>query len=395
LRSHRPVFALHFTLFAFLAWGACGYTPPPLIRDDVNLQPASSCRSCHLDITQQWSRSAHTRADRTKNELFGRMYFYSLKQTRGGTMLACGPCHETASFVNQDFEFVREVSQDGVTCVYCHYVGGPADRGIPPYTLDLSAYHGTIRNPIPTNTHSSAYSAYLKGSDFCGGCHAYSNQHGVKIADTYGEWRRSRYAKQGMTCQSCHMPGKAGRNSNQGPVRPRVADHSFDIEDLVAARPHAATLSLTGARRPGSDTLRVFATATNAGWGHSLPTGNDQNLALIRIRVLGADGTIVWENDPFSEWNVSVFGLILADELGNWPADTWNAVKTLSDRRIRAGATARVRYDVPLSGKKGALRVEARLLYRRSKPGTITAYGLNEDTYGAERTLAEAELRVP
>jgi hypothetical protein len=126
-----------------------------------------------------------------------------------------------------------------------------------------------------------------------------------------------------------------------------------------------------------------------------MPTGNDQNLALIRIRVLDQGGKIVWENDPFQEWNVSVFGLMLADELGNWPADTWNAVKTLSDRRIKAGGSARVRYDVPLTGAKGALRVQAQLLYRNAKPMTIAAYGLDETTLGAERTLAEATLRVP
>jgi hypothetical protein len=395
LRAHRPVPVLQAALLAFLAWGACAYTPPPLLRSDINLQPSSTCRPCHLDITDQWNRSAHSKADRTKSLLFGRMYLYSLKATRGGTMLACGPCHETASFVNQDFEFVREVSQEGVACTYCHFVNGPGDRGVPPYTLDLAAYQGTIQNPVKTSGHPSGYAPYLKGSDFCGGCHSYSNQHGVKIADTYGEWKRSRFAKQGVSCQGCHMPGKAGRNSSEGPVRPRVADHSFSTEALVAARPRSATLTLTGARRPRSDTLRVFALATNTGWGHSLPTGNDQNIALIRIRVLGADGRIVWENDPFTEWNVSVFGLILADELGNWPADTWNAVKLLSDRRIKAGASARVRYDVPLSGVKGALKVEAQLLYRRAKPMTITAYGLDENTFGSERTLAEATLRVP
>lgn len=395
MRLHRFRFALRFALFAALAWGASGYTPPPLLRDDVNLQASSSCSPCHLDITTQWSRSAHSRADRSKSPLFGRMYLYSLKQTRGGTMLTCGPCHETASFVNQDFEFVREVSQEGVTCVYCHSVSGPADQGIPSYTLDLSAYHGTIRTPVTNPSHKSAYAAYLKGSDFCGACHAYSNQHGVKISDTYGEWKRSRYAKQGLSCQSCHMPGKPGRNSSEGPERPRVADHSFDLADLVASRPNAATLTLTGARRPGVDSLRVFATAANTGWGHSLPTGNDQNLALIRIRVLGENGVIVWENDPFTEWNVSIFGLVLADELGNWPADTWNAKKILSDRRIKAGGSARVRYDVPLSGAKGPFQVQAQLLYRRAKPTTITAYGLDEETYGAERTLAEAKLRIP
>lgn len=331
-----------------------------------------------------------------KNPLFGGMYFYSLKETRGRTMLACGPCHEASSFVNQDFQFTSEVSQEGVNCVYCHSVSGPGEpKGIPSYTLDLSAYHGTVRTPVPTTAHKSSYTQYLLTSEFCGACHSYSNQNGVKIADTYGEWKRSRYGKQGTTCQSCHMPGGPGRNSSQGPVRPRVANHSFGAEDLAAARPHAVTLTLTGTRRPGLDSLRVFANVTNAGWGHSLPTGNDQNIALIRIRVLDSGGKIIWENDPFGEWRVSVFGLILADELGSWPADTWNAVRTLADRRIKAGGGARVRYDVPLNGAKGALRVQAQFVYRRSKPTTVQAYGLDESTVGAERTLAEATLRVP
>lgn len=396
MRTHRRFRAIHPVLLAALAWAASGYTPPPLFRSDVNLQPAQACKPCHVDITEQWARSAHSRADRTKDLLFGRMYFYSLKQTRGGTMIACGPCHETASFVNQDFEFLRSVSQEGVTCVYCHTIEGPgAATGIPPFALNLTAYHGTIRIPAATTSHKSAYSAFFTRSEYCGSCHDYSNQHGVAISTTYREWKNSRYAKQGVTCQSCHMPGRPGRNSSEGPMRPRVADHSFSVDALTASRPNAATLTLTGARRPGGDSLRVFATVTNAGWGHSLPTGNDQNLALLRVRVVDADGKVIWENDPFSEWNVSVFGLILADELGAWPADTWNATKLLSDRRIKAGGSARVRYDVPLAGAKGALRVEAHLLYRRSKPQTLIAYGLDEQTYGAERTLAEAKLQVP
>jgi hypothetical protein len=380
------------TLFAGAAFA---YTPPPLIRMDLNLQAAGTCKSCHLDITEQWERSAHSKADRSKNELFGRMYFYSLKQTRGATMVACGPCHETTSFVNQDFEGIREVSKEGVACVYCHSIKGPGDpKGIPPFFLDITAYHGSIRTPTPTTSHKSAYTNYGAKSEYCGGCHTYSNQHGVKIADTYGEWQRSVYAKQGVTCQSCHMPGGPGRNSSEGPSRPRVANHSFDQDALAAARPNAARLAVTGARS-GRDSVRAFVTLTNSGWGHSMPTGNDQKLVLIRIRALDAGGKILWENDPFAEWSVSVFGLVLADELGTWPADTWNAVKMLSDRRIKAGGSARVRYDIPVAGAKGPIIIQAHALYRQSKPATLESYGLSEEQYGQERTLAEAVAKVP
>jgi len=399
LRSIRR-FALPSILFVaaastVVAGAAFGYTPPPLMKADVNLQDSNTCKACHLDITEQWEHSAHSKADRNKNELFGRMYFFSLKQTRGATLIACGPCHETASFVNQDFEGLRDVSKEGVTCVYCHSISGPGDpKGIPPYLIDLTAYQGTIRTPTPTKSHKSAYSGYLTKADYCGSCHNYSNQHGVKIGDTYGEWQRSVYAKQGVTCQSCHMPGGPGRNSSEGPARPRVADHSFDHDALAKARPNATKLALTGARN-GADSVRVYATLTNSGWGHSMPTGNDQNLVLLRIRALDSTGKILWENDPFTEWSVSIFGIVLADELGTWPADTWNATKTLSNRRIKAGASARVRYDIPTAGAKGPITIQAHALYRQSKPVTLEAYGLSEEQYGQERTLAEATAKVP
>lgn len=392
----RGIPVLVFLLVTFATPGALAYTPPPLFRLDVNVQPAKVCKDCHLDISQQWEHSSHSRSDRSKNLLFGRMYFQSLKVTRGATMLKCGPCHETVAFVNQDFNTIREVTTEGVTCSYCHAISGPGSPdGIPPYTLDLGHYFGTIRMPVPTTSHQSEYSDYIKSSEYCGACHAYKNQHGVQISDTYAEWKRSKYAKQGVTCQGCHMPGRPGRISHLGPARPRVADHTFSPEALHKARPNAAVgMTLRAERTRSGDSLRVFALVSNTGWGHSLPTGNDQYIALIRIRVLTSTGAIVWENDPFTEWSTSIFGIVLADELGVWPADTWEARIILSNRRIKAGGSALVRYDVPLGNHAGPYSIAAQFLFRGSRPNTLEAYGLSEDVYGVERILAEASLLV-
>jgi len=394
LRPDRIVFLLALSAIALSAAVASAYTPPPVFRTAANMQEGATCKTCHIDITEQWERSAHSKADRAKNLLFGRMYFYSLKQTRGKTMVACGPCHETASYVNQDFDKTRDVSSDGVTCVFCHSIDGSADRGNPPVSLDISAYSGTLRNPTTTTTHKSKYAPYLGTPEFCGSCHKYSNQYGVPISDTYGEWKRSKYPKLKVTCQTCHMPGGAGRNSAEGPLRARVANHAFDHETLAQARPKAVTMTLRGERR--GDSLRVVAIVTNAGWGHSLPTGNDQNVAILRVRVKSAAGEILWENDPFDEWSVSVFGLLLADEFGNAPADTWNARKMISNRRIKAGQSAQVRFDAPLAAgaTKGALQVEAQFIIRRARPETIALYGLPE-AYDTERVLTETKLSVP
>jgi hypothetical protein len=380
------------------AVAASGYTPPPAFRTTINPQPSATCKNCHLDITDQWTRSAHARADRTRNHLFGRMYFYSLKETRGATLTKCGPCHETMSFVQNDFILprARDVNSEGVTCSYCHAIDakGPADA-IPPFELDLSKFYGAIRAPMATNSHKSGYSALYSSSDYCGGCHKYSNQYGVPISDTIGEWRKTKYAKQGITCQTCHMPGHSGRNTASGPVRERVADHSFSLDPAQNPRLKGAiTLRLAPARL-GKDSLRVEAVVTNAGAGHSMPTGNDQKMLLLRVRVLTESGSIVWENDPFQEWDVSVFGLVLADELKRSPAETWTAREIVSDRRIPAGQSARVHYDVPLRDASGPFKVEAQVLFRTGWPATIAAYGLDEDVWGAEREMAEAEAHVP
>jgi hypothetical protein len=115
----------------------------------------------------------------------------------------------------------------------------------------------------------------------------------------------------------------------------------------------------------------------------------------VRLRVLTKSGEIVWENDPFTDWSNSVFGVILADELGSWPAETWAARSVLANRRIKAGASATARYAVPLGDKTGPYKVEAHLLFRRTRPSTQEAYNLPDDVYGTERPLAEASIQVP
>ena len=322
------------------------------------------------------------------------MYFTSIRETRGATMVKCGPCHETESFVTNDFEKMRDVSTEGVTCVYCHAISGEGlPTSVPPVTLQLGPYLGSIRQPVTVKDHASKYTDFITKAAFCGSCHQYQNQNGILISDTFGEWKRSKYAKTGVTCQQCHMPGEAGRVSSLGPVRPRVPDHSFEGPEQNRALQEAATLALRLGKR-GSDTLHVLATVTNVGAGHAIPTGNDQHLLLIRMRATDQDGRIVWENDPFQDWNSSVFGLLLATDLGAYPAETWTAAKVLSDRRIQAGASALSRFSIPIRDAKGPLKVEAQLLYRRARPETVMGYNLPEDTYGTERRMAQAVLQV-
>ncbi|TMQ47215.1 MAG: hypothetical protein E6K71_10545 [Candidatus Eisenbacteria bacterium] len=392
IRSFAP-WHRYFALLV-LALAAPAYTPPPLMRTTLNPQSAQTCLTCHVDITQQWGSSAHAQADRKLNLLFGRMYFASLQETRGATLVKCGPCHETEQYVTNDFDKVRPVSEEGITCVFCHGISGPGPTdAVPPVTLELGPYFGPIRNPVPVKDHASKYSEHFTKSAFCGSCHQYENQNGILISDTFGEWKRSKYAKAGVTCQSCHMPGSPGRVSSLGPARPRVADHSFHGPDKNRALQGAATLVLKLGKR-GTENLRVLAVVTNVGAGHAIPTGNDQHLLLIRVRATDTEGHILWENDPFRDSSGSIFGLILANDLGAYPAETWAAAKVVADRRIQTGSSAQAAYEIPVGEAKGAVKIDAVLLYRKARPETIQLYNLPEDVYGAERRVAQATLTV-
>src|SRR5690606_18457556 len=56
-----------------------------------------------------------------------------------------------------------------------------------------------------SGTHESTGLPYLKSSQFCGECHDVTNPEGIRLEEAFSEWQNSPAAKQGITCQACHM----------------------------------------------------------------------------------------------------------------------------------------------------------------------------------------------
>ena len=59
--------------------------------------------------------------------------------------------------------------------------------------------------------HKTRYSEVHISSRACAPCHEYRNSLGFAVLTTYMEWQKSRYGKEGRTCQSCHMYSVAGQ----------------------------------------------------------------------------------------------------------------------------------------------------------------------------------------
>lgn len=199
---------------------------------------AVSCASCHPLQFADWSRSRHAMAMSPG--------VHAKMQARNPEM--CASCH--APLENQSTD--AYLMADGVSCAACHVrqgaVFGPSPTA--QSVLPLAARHRPPHGPLNARP-------FFEQSEFCSGCHHFAegsapSVHGTTLQNTFEEWRQSRAAREGRSCQSCHMPGR--RHFFKGIHDPQTVRDavrwSFEVDRRGAAR----------------------MTLTNTGAGHALPT---------------------------------------------------------------------------------------------------------------------------
>lgn len=103
------------------------------------------------------------------------------------------------------------MSLESVTCVVCHRRkhGQYKNNGrlvAEPGDLLEACMFGPFDDSVSANTsHPSAGFPYIKSSQFCGDCHDVTAANGVRNEEAFSEWANSPAAKDGITCQNCHM----------------------------------------------------------------------------------------------------------------------------------------------------------------------------------------------
>lgn len=231
---------------------AQGPAPPaPPGAEAVADLSAQACGLCHPPQFDAWRESLHAAA--LSPGLLGQLGAFD-----GETLEDCLTCHSPRQeMLDQWWDQGLEgaAAMAGVDCATCHVRGhlrhGPRDIPETP--------HGPVR----------ALALYREAA-FCAPCHQFDDSglsvNGKPLENTYVEWRQSRYAQDGVTCQDCHMPER--RHEFKG-----IHDRETTRQGLTV---HA--------RRTG-DGLRVRA--GNTGAGHALPTYVTPR---ILIRMGAADG---------------------------------------------------------------------------------------------------------
>lgn len=219
-----------------------GYWTLPVPAQGGELSSVS-CAACHAAQFGDWSRTRHAMA------MAPGVWAQMNDQPELSAM--CASCHTPL----RDQWTNPYLNADGVGCSGCHSRAGqkfgppPLPTTISPLVWQYPAPHG------PVNTRD-----FFEQADFCAGCHQFAEGRAPKVngaflQNTLEEWRSSRAAREGKTCQTCHMPDR--RHLFRGIHDPDTVrsgvQWSFDAR-LVGGR------------------VTSRLTLTNTNTGHAFPT---------------------------------------------------------------------------------------------------------------------------
>ncbi|VAX16503.1 hypothetical protein MNBD_NITROSPINAE02-190 [hydrothermal vent metagenome] len=259
-----------------------GEAPASFSDLEKSLHP-EDCGTCHEQQLADWEKSRHGRS--MGPGVVGQLGKPWLDESTTELCLDChAPLGEQRIFSkatgygpnrHQD----PKLTAKGLVCAACHVRGhkrfGPTPKG---ERIEDPPHGGFVEAPDFGN------------SEFCRPCHQFeptdNRVDGKLLEDTYEQWKASRYAKEGVQCANCHMPGR--RHLWKGIHDAEMVKKGLKIET----------------ERTGSK-LRV--TVVNSGVGHLFPTYVTPQVKVEahvlegdKIKVVGAD-YIGW----FIELNLS------------------------------------------------------------------------------------------
>jgi nitrate/TMAO reductase-like tetraheme cytochrome c subunit len=259
--------------------------PTPLPEDnpdahalaDMQYPSAKVCGECHPNQYEQWSNSSHAYA--SLSPMFNK-FEQKINDLAQGTIGSfCVRCHSsvgTALGERRDIPWWERsaASREGVTCVTCHRVGEAYGKTNAARRITPGSIHEPVFGPLDTvgglraisdargyqllvtsdepdrpdepdrtkwlRIHQTAIqSTIITKSEFCATCHQVQVHPGIKLETVWEEYRSSPAAKEGITCQNCHMSTNPGQDTGyaKGPaaivnkMSPRddqdLTDHTF------------------------------------------------------------------------------------------------------------------------------------------------------------------------
>lgn len=225
-------------------------TPPA----EVGSLSSRACGGCHLDEYASWAGSRHAQA--FTNPLFTASF-------RRKPQAWCVHCHaplpEQLRLVRERVPLESTLVAEGVGCAVCHVRGGEV----------LSSHEPS---PAALSAHPVRHDPRLGTEQACEGCHQFNvpvfgerpfRYSHTPMQNTLTEWRASRAAARGASCQECHMA--QGSHAFPGAHTPGWVAQALSV-----------SFQREGARLIADVRAREAA-------GHAIPTGDPFRRLRLRL----------------------------------------------------------------------------------------------------------------
>ena len=236
---------------------------------------AKECAVCHPSHYEEWSASSHAYAQ--LSPIFNAMNGTLLQKTNGTLGDFCIRCHTPVGMALEEPLFVSNLerhptSREGITCIVCHRVNQSFGKVSGRRSLVLGNVHEPVYGPtggeevrrviadpdieVATSPEQDGRKVHrdaerffsLVQPSFCGTCHDVNLPNGLRLEEAFSEFKDSAAAKDGVTCQDCHMGTEPGIPSPR-PVGPaarvagvdtrerKLSNHSFVGPDYSVIHP--------------------------------------------------------------------------------------------------------------------------------------------------------------
>jgi hypothetical protein len=221
-----------------------------------------ACGSCHQQQYADWKQSLHHKA--MGPTVLGQLLDMELDAP--ALSITCQRCHaplaEQIPYLEKGVHnpvYQEGFREQGLVCAACHVRGNQRFGPPPRKPMAEGAPHGGFI--VKTEYESPA---------FCASCHDFTpggGMHGKLVQETAEEWRRTPFAAEGKTCQSCHMPDR--RHLWKGIHDSAMVSSAVSIQAQFDPQ-----------LKPG-DSLRALISLTNVGAGHRFPTYTEPQVKII------------------------------------------------------------------------------------------------------------------
>jgi len=324
--------------------------------------PASSkCKKCHLRAFEEYEESVVARAIVTPT-------FRAMLEdyaSKGKEKRFCLNCHAPQVTVFPDLAdtMVKQIVSgdptfEGVGCVQCHLIKSvePNVKGQPPIKLEPGrTVFGGYKDTIESKAHDTQFLELYKKSDLCLSCHTIAPT-GVPEAEAVGDWKGSKAAKEGKTCQSCHMPQGFGESANEEKKR-EIAGHEFNGRS-PALRKQAFDLDYDNEVQGGKTKLTVKVKNLVP---HNVPTTHPiWNQVYLQLIIKGRN-----LNEAFKEKRF--YGKTFADAKGNETLMDHDAVKLMKDTTLKADEVRTETFTFPTPPDTPSFDIEISVHYDSPK----------------------------